>query len=515
MGEPLRRQRAVVYCRISDDREGQGLGVERQRADCLARAEREGWHVAEVYTDNDVGASTKSRKARPSYKRMLDAAERGDVDIIISYSNSRLTRRPFEWETLISLYERKGVLLRTIVSGDTNLETADGRAVARTVAAWDAAEAERTGERVARAAKQRREEGKFHGGNTPYGYAQLGDGRLGINPEHAKVINEAARRVASGESLYGVCQDFNRRGTKTGPSPRARHGAAWHRRTLKNVLTSPATIGCMEDEDGTLRQVAEPILDRPAWETLREILYAPSRYAGTHQPDWSNRRKYALSGLLCCGLCGHRLSGSRRPASPRRDGVKRPNVQTFACIPAVGGCGKLRADYPPIEEWVMRQVFARLEVPGVQTALSTREEPTDDDALRQQIADAERGLEQLDDDYADGVLDRTRYRRQVARLTERVDTMRSQLAEALRETFIIDTNGRSIQDAWAEHAEDTPWRRALLAHVIDRVTIMPQPTGVASTLTRRRGESDEQLESRRKNHQELLLRQRVRVSWLT
>jgi len=103
----------------------------------------------------------------------------------------------------------------------------------------------------------------------------------------------------------------------------------------------------------------------------------------------------------------------------------------------------------------------------------------------------------------------------VARLTERVDTMRSQLAETLRSTFVVDTEGRSIQDAWVEHAEDIPWQRALLEHVIDRVTIMPQPTGVASTLTRRRGESDEQLGSRRKDHQELLLRQRIRVSWLT
>jgi len=513
MSEPLRRQRAVVYCRISDDREGQGLGVERQRADCLARAEREGWHVAEVYTDNDVGASTKSRKARPSYKRMLDAAERGDVDIIVSYSNSRLTRRPYEWETLISLYERKGVLLRTIVSGDTNLETADGRAVARTVAAWDAAEAERTGERVARAAKQRREEGKFHGGNTPYGYAHLGDGRLRINPEHAKVINEAARRVTSGESLYGVCQDLNRRGMKTGPSPRARHGAAWHGRTLKHVLTSPATVGCMEDEDGTLRQVAEPILDRPVWLMLREILYAPSRYASTRQRDWSNRRRYPLSGLLFCGLCGHWLSGSHRTPPPRKDGVKRLGVRTFGCVSTNGGCGKIQIDYLPVEAWVLAQLFARLEVPGVQAALSTREDSSDDDQLRQQITKDERRLERLDDDYSDGTLDRTRYRRQVARLTERVDTMRSQLAATLRSTFVIDTQGRSLREAWDAHAEDVPWQRALLEHVIDRVTITPQPTGVTSTLTRRRHEHDGDLIKRRLEHSERTLFQRVHVQW--
>ncbi len=34
------KKRAAIYCRISDDREGLGLGVKRQEEDCLALAER-------------------------------------------------------------------------------------------------------------------------------------------------------------------------------------------------------------------------------------------------------------------------------------------------------------------------------------------------------------------------------------------------------------------------------------------------------------------------------------------
>ncbi len=60
-------QRAAIYVRISDDREGQGLGVTRQEQDCRALAERLEWTLhphRPVYSDNDIGASTKSRKAR-------------------------------------------------------------------------------------------------------------------------------------------------------------------------------------------------------------------------------------------------------------------------------------------------------------------------------------------------------------------------------------------------------------------------------------------------------------------
>ena len=47
---------AAIYARISRDREGAGLGVERQEADCRALAERLGWDVVAVYVDNDISA---------------------------------------------------------------------------------------------------------------------------------------------------------------------------------------------------------------------------------------------------------------------------------------------------------------------------------------------------------------------------------------------------------------------------------------------------------------------------
>ena len=87
-------KRVAVYSRISDDSEGQALGVQRQEADCLARIEREGWQLVRIFRENDTGASTRSRKARPAYADLLAAAKAGEVDAILSYSNSRLTRRP-------------------------------------------------------------------------------------------------------------------------------------------------------------------------------------------------------------------------------------------------------------------------------------------------------------------------------------------------------------------------------------------------------------------------------------
>ena len=53
MSKPIR---AAIYARISRDVTGEGLGVERQLADCRALASERGWAVAEEYVDNDISA---------------------------------------------------------------------------------------------------------------------------------------------------------------------------------------------------------------------------------------------------------------------------------------------------------------------------------------------------------------------------------------------------------------------------------------------------------------------------
>ena len=77
-----------------------------------------------VYTDNDIGASTRSRKPRPDYQRMLADARAGRFEVILAYASSRLTRRPREHEDLIELAERHGVAYRYVRSPSVDLNTA-------------------------------------------------------------------------------------------------------------------------------------------------------------------------------------------------------------------------------------------------------------------------------------------------------------------------------------------------------------------------------------------------------
>ena len=64
--------RAALYCRISEDPQNLQAGVERQKADCRAYAERQGWTVVDTFVDNDTPAY--NGKQRPGKQRGIYTA---------------------------------------------------------------------------------------------------------------------------------------------------------------------------------------------------------------------------------------------------------------------------------------------------------------------------------------------------------------------------------------------------------------------------------------------------------
>lgn len=93
----------AVYCRISKDPTRLEVGVERQRGDCVAMANRL-WREAKVrlFVDNDLSAADPVVERPPTSQAMLDALRCGDVDQIVAYDQSRLTRQPTRSRTPVA-----------------------------------------------------------------------------------------------------------------------------------------------------------------------------------------------------------------------------------------------------------------------------------------------------------------------------------------------------------------------------------------------------------------------------
>ena len=192
--------RAAIYLRISQDRELDGLAIERQREDCENLAKFRRWEVVETYVDQSKGATDKTKK-RPAYDQMVADYHAGRFTAIVCYDLDRLTRQPRQLEDWIDWAEERGLQLVT-ANGDADLSTDGGRMYARIKAAVARAEMERKSARQSRAHVQRAEQGRPPKGVRPLGYAS--DGKV-IRRE-AAAVKAIYAAFDGGASLRGIAR---------------------------------------------------------------------------------------------------------------------------------------------------------------------------------------------------------------------------------------------------------------------------------------------------------------------
>jgi DNA invertase Pin-like site-specific DNA recombinase len=98
--------RAGLYARVSTS----GQIIENQLAELRTVAERRGWNVIEVYTDEGISGA-KGRDKRPAFDRLLKDASRGKINLVAAWALDRIGRSlPHVVETLEMLKASKTAL---------------------------------------------------------------------------------------------------------------------------------------------------------------------------------------------------------------------------------------------------------------------------------------------------------------------------------------------------------------------------------------------------------------------
>ena len=279
---------AIIYARISRDRVGAGLGVDRQRKDCLELAQRLGLQVVAVYSDNDLSAY--SGKPRPGYRRMLADLQTGRATAVLAWHTDRLHRSPRELEEYIDLCERYGVATHTVKAGPLDLATPSGRLIARQLGAHARFESEHQSERARRQKEQMARTGQWMGGRRPFGYEADG---VTVRPSEAAALRQAAEEILAGRSVISIVKEWNQRGITTTA------GNRWSITTLRRMLLRARNAGLMEHRGEVVGPAEWPaIIDEPTWRALVAVLGDPGRRT-TPGPG----RRWLGSGIYECGVC--------------------------------------------------------------------------------------------------------------------------------------------------------------------------------------------------------------------
>lgn len=433
--------RAVIYCRISRDRIGAGLGVERQEADCRALAARLGFTVVSVLVDNDLSAY--SGKPRPGYKRLLELVAAGEADAVLAWHGDRLHRSLSELEHYISVCEAREVPTFTATAGELDLTTATGRMHARIAGAVARHEVEHSIERQRAAKRQAAAAGEWGGGRRPYGYGvQTGmttrlDRKTGeqvevpiydynaVAPAEAAVVIEATDAILTGSSLRALVADLNGRGLTTST------GRTWQPSELRKVLLRARNAGLREHNGDIMGQATWPqLVPEEKWRALKSVLTDPAR-----RTSHTTARRWMLSNLATCGVCGGPLRVTLLASSRR-------SVPSYTCT---AGRHVVR-NAIELEALISAVVVERLSRPDAIDLLRPATTSVDIGVLYAEQASLQQRLDNLADDID---LDERTLARRTKALHSRLDEIKAALTEAGRgNVFAGLVDAPDVAAAW-------------------------------------------------------------------
>jgi DNA invertase Pin-like site-specific DNA recombinase len=446
-------KRAAIYARISDDPTGKQAGVTRQVEDSRALADLKGFEVVGEYVDNDVSAFNGAR--RPEFERMLEAVRSGAIEVIVTWHHDRLVRRLTDLERIVALVEDASLTVATVEGGDLNLNSEQGKLIARLMVSVASYESGHKARRVARAMEQRAKEGKPQaGGGRPYGFET---DKVTIRADEARVIREAADRVLAGETTHSIARDFEARGIV---SPA---GKPWLAPGLSRILRAPR-MAALRAHKGVVvgKGNWKPIISAETHARLVVVLDRP------RAPE-KGGRTHLLSGILKCGKCGRGLAGRIR------HGPDRTRYECYGNQPGRAGCGRLMINADKTDAFVVGSVLDVLAASkGLPLAINALERDQVSDVLAE-VATLTSRRNEMAKERALGTLDAAEWRAAREAIDERLATLHASATVDPRAAALAKVSGldrAELEAAWERLGLEQ--RRVLITAVVgDSIVIAP------------------------------------------
>jgi site-specific DNA recombinase len=313
---PKNAERVALYLRVSSEEQRERETIEIQREFLEQYCRLYELEVADIYKDDGVSGTIPLHE-RPEGRRLLEDAKAGKFDTVLVYKLDRLGRSLLVIVDAHDRLETSGVSLRSATE-PIDTSNPSGRLIFQMLASFAEYERGTIRERTQAGLHRALRNGKFSG-RLPYGYRLSPDERgLEIVEGEAAVVRQIIANIAEGSTLYSESKRLNDEGN---PSPgyrfrrdeRRRDAGSWTSSTVGGIVHQTAYSGVhevrIEGRDGR-----EEIIERPVpaivEPSLRERAQAQLAKNKSRAGELrKNGRKYLLSGLIRCGICGQSCTG--------------------------------------------------------------------------------------------------------------------------------------------------------------------------------------------------------------
>ena len=333
-----KKEKCYLYIRVSTAMQVDGYSLDAQKDRLVKFAEFQGMEIVREYCD--AGKSGKSITGRPEFQRMLQdvADDRDGVSYILVFKLSRFGRNAADVLNSLQYIQDYGVNLICVEDGiDSSKDS--GKLTITVLSAVAEIERENILVQTMEGRRQKAREGKWNGGQAPFGYLlDSKNSTLIVNPEEAEIVRIIFDKfIHTDMGADSISNYLNQHGYSK-KKLRDQEVSHFSRSTIIKILDNPVYAGKIaygksvtEKVKGTRDQyrrvkqdeylltdgLHEAIIDPETWEAAKAKRKVTGvKWNKTHSLD----HEHILSGILKCPVCGSGMAGTVRRRKNKKTG---------------------------------------------------------------------------------------------------------------------------------------------------------------------------------------------------
>ena len=340
------KKKAYAYTRVSTSMQVEGYSLNAQKERIANHAKALDLQIIREFSDE--GKSGTSIEGREDFQRMIEYVKAGeDVDYIIVFKLSRFGRNTRDVLNTFEILQEHEVDLICIDDG-INTSTEVGKFLITILSAVAEMERENIAAQTMEGRREKARQGKWNGGQAPYGY-RLKDGLLIVEKEEAEVVKMIYDLYLNKHKGLGfIAKHLNDRGYRKTVNKNTKL-PLFSSHNIKLILDNPVYQGKISYGRRTTEKVKgshkkkvvkqkdyilvdglhDAIIPEDIWNKTQEV----RKKTGVRQDKvYSLHHAHKLVGILKCPVCGANMYGNvNRRKKTDGSGEYYKDVFYYAC----------------------------------------------------------------------------------------------------------------------------------------------------------------------------------------
>ena len=293
---------AILYVRVSDQRQVDNTSLVSQEAVCRSWCEQNGLGVDRVFIERGESAKSANRTEFQTMFRYLEQARKGRITHVVVFKFDRFSRNVEDGAVYRVQLRNLGIVLRSAT--EQTDDSPAGRFLTTLLNAVGQFDNDNRTERSVAGMKSRLGAGRWVW-VAPVGYLNGGRAEPSLihDPARAPHVARMFDLVAGGHSKASALQRVTELGLRT------RRGGALTQQTMLKVLTNPLYTGQILVKGWNISMKGDfmPIVTEDRFDEVQRVLDGRASAQVAHVRDSD---KFPLRGLLLCPTCMKPLTAS-------------------------------------------------------------------------------------------------------------------------------------------------------------------------------------------------------------